>query len=140
MVRILGLDIGDKRIGVALSDLSGILASPHSVIERTDEVQDVTAIAKIIDQYQVRKIIVGLPITMQGDVGEQAVKVQAFTDRLAHHIDVPLEFRDERMTTISARRLMQESRRKKIKQKKTDDSQAAAVILQGYLDEKDILL
>lgn len=136
-MRIIGLDVGDRRIGVALSDPSGILASPHSVIDRMNETRDIEAIVEIVNRYEAGKIIIGLPITLQGQIGEQAAKVQAFADSLAQHIGIPLEFRDERMTTISARRLMQESRRKKIKQKKTDDSEAAAVILQNYLNEKD---
>ncbi len=131
----MGLDIGDKRIGVALSDPGGILASPLTIINRRDERLDIEAITNIINQHQVKQIIVGLPRSMDGSIGKQAEKVQAFTQRLCQHTEVPVEFRDERLSTVSAKRLMQSIGRKKSKRKIRDDSIAAALILQGYLDE-----
>jgi len=135
-MRSLGLDVGDRHIGVALSDPGGILATPLSIIERTEESRDIAAILEIVRRYQVQKIIVGLPLSLDGGIGEQAIKVQIFVDHLVQHTSVPVEYRDERLTTISARRLMQASRKRKIKQKSPDDSAAAAVILQSYLEEK----
>ena len=134
-MRNLGLDIGDKRIGVALSDPLGILASPLTIIHRQDEAADFEAIASIITQYQVGQIIVGLPYSMDGNLGEQAKKVKAFVGRLSGHIEIPLEFRDERLSTVSAKRLMREARTKKTSSRIHDDAAAAAIILQGYLDE-----
>jgi len=134
-VRCLGLDIGDRRIGVAMSDPVGILATPHSIIERTSDAADVAAIVKLLAQYQVKEIIVGFPIKLDGNAGDQAIKVQGFVEHLTAHTNVPVEFRDERMSTVSARRLMQQGRTKKVKQKVHDDAAAAAVILQSYLDE-----
>ena len=134
-MRNLGLDIGDKRIGVALSDPLGILASPLTIIHRQDEAADFEAIASIITQYQVGQIIVGLPRSMDGTLGKQAEKVKAFVERLSGHIEIPLEFRDERLSTVSAKRLMREARTKKTSSRIHDDAAAAAVILQGYLDE-----
>lgn len=135
-MRSLGLDIGDRRIGVALSDPAGILATPFTVIERQDERQDIETIVDIINQHQVKQIIVGLPRSMDGTIGEQAEKVRAFTDRLSSQTDVPVEFRDERLTTVSARRLMQAASVKRTSRKKMrDDAIAAAIILQGYLEE-----
>ena len=136
MTRSLGLDIGDKRVGVALSDPQGILASPLTIIHRQDEAADFEAVVNIISQHQVGRIIVGLPRSMDGTLGKQAEKVKAFVDRLISHIKVPLEFRDERLSTVSARRLMREAGAKKTRGKAYDDAAAAAVILQGYLDEK----
>ena len=133
-MRSLGLDIGDKRIGVALSDPDGILASPLTIISRRDESQDIEAIVDIISREGVGRIIVGLPYSLDGSLGGQAEKVKAFTQRLASRIQVPLEDRDERLTTVLAARLRQAAGGKK-KRKARDDAQAAALILQGYLDE-----
>jgi putative Holliday junction resolvase len=133
-MRSLGLDIGDKRIGVALSDPDGILASPLTIINRRDESQDIEAIIDIISQQGVGRIIVGLPYSLDGSLGEQAEKVKAFTQRLASRISIPLEYRDERLTTVMAGRLRRAVKSKK-RGKTRDDAQAAALILQGYLDE-----
>ncbi len=132
IARSLGLDIGDKKIGVAMSDPVGILASPLTIIDRQNEAADMEAIGDIIRQNQVERVIVGLPRSMEGSIGRQAEKVKAFVEELGKHIEVPLQFRDERLTTVSARRLMREV--KKPRQTR-DDAIAAALILQGYLDE-----
>ena len=133
-MRIMGLDIGDKRIGVALSDPGGILASPFTIIECTGDEEDIRVVIDIIEQHEVGKIIVGLPRLMSGTVGQQAVKVEAFVERLRGHTQVPIELRDERLSTVSARRLMQSTGRK-TKKKPRYDAAAAAVILQAYLEE-----
>ncbi|MAF85650.1 MAG: Holliday junction resolvase RuvX [Dehalococcoidales bacterium] len=134
-MRSLGLDIGDKRIGVALSDSEGILASPLTIINCRDEAANIEAITDIISQHQAEQIIVGLPRSMDGSLGQQAEKVTVFTQKLCNHTDVPVEFRDERLTTVSAKRLMQATKSKKSRRKARDDAIAAALILQGYLDE-----
>ena len=121
---------------MALSDPGGILASPLTIIERRPDSSDVEAIVEIINQNQVGQIIVGLPRSMDGSIGQQAEKVKAFSEQLASRTDVPLEFRDERLTTVSARRLKQEAGTRKSRQKTRYDAMAAALILQGYLDEK----
>ena len=118
---------------MALSDPQGILASPLTIIECRDEKSDIEAITNIVNQYQVKQIVVGLPRSMDGSLGKQAEKVKAFTQKLCSHTEVPLEFRDERLTTVSAKRLMQAV--KKTKEKARHDAIAAALILQGYLDE-----
>jgi len=130
-MRSLGLDIGDKRIGVAVSDPQGILASPFTIINRIDDAVDVEAITSIVDQQQVERIIVGLPRSMDGSLGKQAQKVEAFVRKLSSHTEIPVEFRDERLSTVSAKRLMQAANTKKTR----DDAIAAALILQGYLEE-----
>jgi putative Holliday junction resolvase len=132
-MRSLGLDIGDKRIGVALSDPQGILASPFTIINRSEETADVAAIVDIVKQKGVERIIVGLPRSMDGSIGEQAEKVKAFFEGLRKQTKVPAEFRDERLSTVSAKRLMREG--KKGKGRVADDAVAAAIILQAYLDE-----
>ena len=129
----MSLDVGDKRIGVALSDPYGILASPLTIISRQNEAVDIESIIHIVSQRQVGLIIVGLPRSMNGSLNKQAEKVKAFTQNLGKQSRVPIELRDERLSTVSARRLMQDARNKRARH---DDAIAAAIILQGYLDEK----
>ncbi len=133
-MRYLGLDVGDRWIGVALSDPLGMLASPLTIIKRSQELADIEAIVGIVNQYAAGRVIVGLPRSLNGSLGVQAEKVADFTRELGQHTKVPIEFRDERLTTKSARRLMRASQTKR-SQKKRDDAIAAAVILQGFLDE-----
>ena len=123
---------------MALSDPGSILASPFTIIDRDDERQALEAIINIIDQQQVKQIVVGLPRSMNGSIGQQAEKVQAFVQMLCRHTEVPVEFRDERLTTVAAKRLRQAASTKKSKRKARDDAIAAALILQGYLDEGQI--
>ncbi len=120
---------------MALSDPGGILASPLTIIDRKDEKQALEAIINIINQHQVKQIVVGLPRSMDGSLGKQAEKVKAFTRNLCRHTEVPVEFRDERLTTVSAKRLMREVSTRKPGRKVRHDAIAAALILQGYLDE-----
>ena len=132
ITRILGLDIGDKRIGVALSDPQGILASPFTIISRRNEAADIQAITDIVSLHQVERVIAGLPRSMDGSLGGQAEKVKAFVESLLSQTRTPVEFRDERLSTVSARRLIRDAKNKKVKH---DDAIAAAIILQCYLDE-----
>jgi putative Holliday junction resolvase len=134
-MRCLGLDIGDRWVGVALSDPGGILATPFTVIERTDDSRDIKKIADIINKEQVGQVIVGLPLSMDGTLSGQAEKTSYFAQKLAEYIKVPLEYRDERLTTVMAQRLKRASGGKKGRGKTRYDSQAAALILQSYLDE-----
>jgi putative Holliday junction resolvase len=134
-MRSLGLDIGDKRIGVALSDPGGILASPFAVIDRRDESLDIEAIIDIIRRQGVERVIVGLPLSMDGSLSKQAEKVKAFTQGLCEQTEVPVDYRDERLTTVMAQRLKKAAGNKRGGKKARDDAQAAALILQGYLDE-----
>jgi putative Holliday junction resolvase len=133
ITRILGLDIGDVRIGVALGDPLGILASPLTIINRTDEEADIEAVVDIVRQNQVGRIIVGLPLSMDGSLSKQAEKVRAFVTELCRHSDVPVEFRDERLSTVSAKRMVQGVR--KTNKGTRYDAVAAALILQSYLDD-----
>ena len=123
---------------MALSDPQSILASPLTIIDRGDERQGIEAIVGVINQYQVRQIVVGLPRSMDGSIGKQAEKVEAFVQELCRHTEVPVEFRDERLTTVSAKRLMKAANTKRTRRKARDDAVAATLILQGYLDEARI--
>ncbi|MFC2033177.1 Holliday junction resolvase RuvX [Chloroflexota bacterium] len=131
-LRSLGLDVGDKRIGMALSDPGGILASPMTIIHRTDLKEVLKTIVDIVQKNQVGQIIVGLPLAMDGSISRQAEKVTAFAEDLQNQTSVPVDFRDERLSTVSAKRMMQGIR--KVDRTK-HDAIAAAVILQTYLDE-----
>jgi putative Holliday junction resolvase len=129
----LGLDIGDARIGLALSDPLGVIATPLTIISRQDSAADVRAIIDIVSQNDVGRIIVGLPFSMDGTLGAQAEKVRGFAAELSRHTSVPLEFRDERLSTVVAKRLLQEVR--KTNRETRYDAAAAALILQSYLDD-----
>ena len=118
---------------MALSDPQGILASPLTIINRTEEKADIRAVTDIIRQHEVGRIIVGLPLSMDGSQGRQAEKVRAFEVELRRHTKVPVEFWDERLTTVSAKRMVRLVR-KKTERGVRYDAMAATLILQGYLD------
>ncbi len=109
-----------------------------TIIDRTDTPQDIQAVLTVVTENEVGVIIAGLPISMDGSIGPQAEKVKTFIKELSVNTDVPVEFRDERLSTVSAQRMMQITGRKKRREKKRDDAIAAAIILQGYLDERRI--
>jgi len=144
-MRYLGLDIGDRWIGIALSDPSAKLARPHSIIKRTDDTADMEAINRIITENEVGKVIVGLPRMLDGSIGIQAQKVKVFTQQLHQKTETEIEFRDEWLTTVAAKHIMHvngagsKKKRRKDGVKKTDrqrdDAIAAAVLLQAFLDE-----
>jgi putative Holliday junction resolvase len=135
-MRSLGLDVGDKRIGVAMSDPSGIVASPLTIIERRYDAADIEAIIDIIRQNDIAQVIVGLPLAADGGAGMQAEKVNRFTQKLKESIAIPLIFRDESFSTDSARKLMLQTKSKKVRRNTRDDAIAAAFILQHFLDEE----
>lgn len=129
----MGLDIGDRRIGVAISDPLGVIAYPLTVIERHTDEAAIAGILGIIREKDIGRIIVGLPVSMDGSLGAQAAKVKEFTAVLAAGTGIPLEFRDERLSTVAARRLMKDFTKKS--PERHDDAAAAAVVLQAYLEE-----
>ncbi|MEJ7837247.1 MAG: Holliday junction resolvase RuvX [Thermomicrobiales bacterium] len=130
--RIIGLDIGGERIGVAISDEMGILASPLGMIRRTSSVD--RELDTYIRQYQPVGIVAGLPIGLSGREGPQAKEVREYTDALAERAGMSLEYWDERLTTsIAERSLIGSGVRRKERRDKVD-AIAASVILQGYLD------
>lgn len=132
--RIMGLDIGDKTIGVAVSDLMGITAQGVTTIKRVGKKKDIEEIKKIIAEKQVNKIVSGLPKNMNGTVGPQGEKVQKFCELLKTETNLPIEFWDERLSTVAAERSLIEGDVSRQKRKKVIDMLAAVIILQGYLD------
>ena len=134
--RIMGLDIGERRIGVALSDSLRIIAGALTVVER---VTDDAALKQIIDlarENEAERIVVGMPRSMDGSLGKQAQAVQSFVDLLKERTDIPVVTWDERLSTVAAERTLLETGMKREKRKKHRDSLAAAIILQGYLDRE----
>jgi putative Holliday junction resolvase len=133
-MRSLGLDIGDKRTGVAISDPQGILATPLAIIENKDEDATIADIIKLAERYEVECIVVGLPYSLNGSLGQQANKVTAFVIKLSQHTGVDIQLWDERLSTVAADKLMIEAGTKRNKKKQHRDAMAAAFILQGFLD------
>ena len=134
--RIMGLDIGDKTIGVAVSDLMGLTAQGVTTIKRVGKKKDIEAIKHIIAEKQVNKIVSGLPKNMNGTVGPQGEKVQKFCELLKEETNLPIEFWDERLSTVAAERSLIEGNVRRENRKKVIDMLAAVIILQGYLDLK----
>ena len=134
----MALDVGNKRIGVALSDELQILAQPLYTIHRKGIERDIEEIVKIINDNNVEEVIVGLPKNMDGTTGFQGEKTIKFAEVLRQSTDRPLIMWDERMTTISARRIMIENDVKKKKKKNLVDTIAAVVILETYLSRKNM--
>ena len=134
--RIMGLDIGDKTIGVAVSDLMGLTAQGVTTIKRVGKKKDIEAIKQIISEKQVNKIVSGLPKNMNGTVGPQGEKVQKFCELLKEETNIPIEFWDERLSTVAAERSLIEGNVRRENRKKVIDMLAAVIILQGYLDLK----
>ena len=133
-MRTLGLDMGERRIGVALSDPEGILASPLTVINSKGTKADIETILDLISQYDAKCIVVGMPRSLNGSLGRQAEQVQSFIHKLSQHVEIPIDTWDERLSTVAAEKLLRETRRPGSKKKAQIDSAAAAFILQGYLD------
>jgi putative Holliday junction resolvase len=132
--RILGLDVGDKRIGIAISDPLRYTAAGLETVKRKNMKTDVQLIAQIAARHGAVEIIIGLPLNMDGTSGEQAEKVRSFGRKLARETGLPIIFEDERMSTISAIRSLTLQGVKTGHNKDLVDRQAAAIILQRYLD------
>ena len=133
-MRILGLDVGDKRIGVALSDPMGILASTLTLLERKNNNADFEAILDLVKEHEVGCVVVGFPRSMDGSIGKQAEKVNVFAEALSELTSVPVEMWDERLSTVIANKLLRDGGKNRSQIKAKRDAAAAALILQGYLD------
>ncbi|MCA9801132.1 MAG: Holliday junction resolvase RuvX [Cyanobacteria bacterium HKST-UBA02] len=132
--RIIGLDIGDRRIGIAISDPLGITAAGLETIERTNTREDVSRVKGIARRHGAVQIVVGLPLNMDGSSGDQAEKVRSFASKLARATGLPVVYEDERLSTVGAIRTLTIQGVKTGNKKALVDMQAAAIILQRYLD------
>jgi putative Holliday junction resolvase len=136
-VRALGLDLGSKRIGVALSDSDGSLALPYEVLQRTgDRERDHRAIAAIVDETESEVVVVGVPYSLDGGTGPMAKRYRAEARRLRATLAVPVETYDERLTTVTAERALRETDLSGRARRKVVDQVAAAVMLQSWLDHR----
>ena len=133
-MRILGLDVGDRRIGVAISDPGEVLASPLTTIINEDNQNAIDAIIRLVNQHEVKQIVVGLPYSLDGNIGRQANKVMDFVDRLSKGTKASIETWDERLSTVAVGHLLKGVDNKKANKRERRDAAAAAFILQGYLD------
>lgn len=134
MQRYMGLDVGTKTVGVALSDPMFIIASSYKTIKRTNIESDLDELEKIIKNESVSKIIVGMPYNMNKTKGPQAHRVMSFVDLLKKRVDNEIIYVDERMTTISANRVLMETKVRRENRKEHIDKIAATYILQSFLD------
>ena len=136
MKRILGLDVGTRRIGVALSDALGMTAQRLTLIERRSPAQDLEAIASLVSAHEVGTVVVGLPLTMKGEMGDQATLVMAFVENLRSHLSCSVETVDERLTTVEGERALLRMDASRQTRKRLIDQVAAQLILQTYLNGK----
>lgn len=137
-IRIAGLDVGDKTIGVALSDAMGWTAQGLEVIRRKGLEHDLARLSEIARQYEVERWVVGMPRNMNGTYGPRADATREFMAILTDKTGLPVESWDERMTTMAAQRTLLEADVSRAKRKQVIDKMAAAVILQGYMDAQAI--
>ena len=133
-MRILGLDIGSKRIGIAVSDEMGWTAQGKGTLIRKNMREDIKEISNMVSQYEVSEIVVGLPLNMDGSRGNSAQMVMAFVEKMEKKIEVPVSAWDERLSTVAAEKILLEADLSRKKRKKVIDKMAAVLILQGFLD------
>ena len=136
MERIMGLDVGDKTIGVAISDLLGLTAQGLTTVRRESKVKDFDALEEIINEYEIKKVVVGFPKNMNGSVGPQGEKTIKFARKLQNKFNVEIIYQDERLSTMAAERMLIAGDVRREKRKTVIDKVAASIILQGYLDMK----
>ncbi|MBE0467044.1 MAG: Holliday junction resolvase RuvX [Candidatus Desulforudis sp.] len=132
-MRFMGLDVGDRRIGVALSDEQGLIAFPLEVIDRTSRADDVRRIKELVERYGAQRVVVGVPKTLSGRLGRQAEKVLKFLEALHTALPVPVVPWDERLTTVQVEKLLVSADLRRRKRRKVVDKLAASLILNSYL-------
>ncbi len=137
MPRIVALDVGDATVGVAATDELNIAVHPVTTLRRSASIKaDVRAVVELLSELDAYKVVVGMPLTAEGEEGPQAVKVRDFVERLARRIRIPVETWDERYSTADAEQYLIEADLSRAKRREVIDQVAAAVILQSYLDSR----
>jgi putative holliday junction resolvase len=134
--RILGLDVGSKRIGVAVSDPLGITAQGLETIQRQNKRLDFERLGQVILQYAIAEIVVGLPLRMSGAEGTQSEKMRRFADELRHRFNLPVHLWDERLTSAQANRLLRETEMSIQRRGQVVDQMAAVLILQSWMEAR----
>jgi putative Holliday junction resolvase len=132
--RVMALDVGGRRIGVALSDPTRVLASPLTTLRAEPRERALAEIAALVLRHDVAEVVVGLPLTLSGEIGPQAQLVKEFAERLQQTLSVPVHLFDERLTTVAAERMMLDLGMKPEQRKAKIDEVAASIILQDFLD------
>lgn len=136
-MRIMGLDVGDKTIGIAISDELGWTAQGLEVLRRTNLKQDLNRLKELVNQYEIKSIVVGLPKNMNGTIGPRGEICKEFANKIKEKITIAdVILWDERLSTVSAERALLEADVSRKKRKKVIDKMAAAIILQNFLDSK----
>ncbi len=133
-MKLMGLDVGEKTIGIAVSDALNITAQGVMTLRRTEEEEDIQKIRKLIEEYEIEKLVVGLPKNMNGTIGFVGERVLLFAERLKEALDIPVDLWDERLTTMEAERVLLQNDISRKKRKKVIDKLAAVLILQNYMD------
>lgn len=135
-IRILGLDLGEKRIGVALSDALGLTAQGLMVLTRQGLAADLEQIVRLAQEHQVQEIVIGLPRHMDGHLGEGAAEVMQWVEELQRQLGVPVHTWDERLTTVEAEKVLLSADVSRRKRRQVIDKMAASLILQAFLDQR----
>ena len=136
MSKVLGVDLGERRIGVALSDDTGLLAFPLTALSRSDLGSDISRILETAKKHRVTEIVVGMPLSLTGKRGPQAHSTNRFIAVLTENTSIPIKTFDERLSTIEAERLLHQTGNRPSRDRGRLDAAAAAVILQRYLDSR----
>jgi putative holliday junction resolvase len=134
--RVLGLDVGSRRIGIAVSDPLGITAQGLETLQRRNKRADFAALDAVIRQYEVKEIVIGLPLRMSGEGGTQSAKMQEFAEELGKRFGLPVHLWDERLTSVEANRLLRETNLSIEKRAKAVDRMAAILILQSWMESR----
>ena len=135
-MRVLALDVGGRRFGVAIGDVETGLAVPLTAFQRASEPQDIEAVRRLVDENDVQEIVVGLPLSLSGRMGPQAQEVSCFVEALRERVCVQVRTVDERYSTVEAERRLTEAGVKASRDRPRLDSAAATIILQSYLDSR----
>lgn len=134
-MRVVGIDLGTRRIGVAVSDPGGRLASPVQVLERSGDLEaDRRALSRLVTELEAERVVVGLPLSLDGTVGPAARAALDEVEAMGAHLEVPIETYDERFTTVTADQLLMDQKKNARQRRQSIDMAAAAVLLQAWLD------
>ncbi len=136
-MRSMGLDVGEVRIGIALSDQTGLIAQGHATLERSGWDLDLACLAEMAEEHEVERFVVGNPLNLDGSSGRQAERSRDFADRLKEATGLPVVLWDERFTSLSAEKTLIEAGVRRKKRRGAIDRMAAAIMLQSYLDASE---
>jgi putative holliday junction resolvase len=135
-MRTMGLDVGTRTVGIAVSDPLGITAQGLPTLRRTNLKSDLVEVKRLVAEHEVARLVVGLPLNMDGSEGPRAAASRAFGEAAARATNLPLEYQDERLTTVAAERVLLEGNVSRARRRKVIDQLAAQLILQAWLDAR----